>query len=151
MTRAATLKMPLAFETVDRFSCVSTLVTSTVAPGIGSPCSSCTIPVMVPVEMACCAEARPADAASSTPTATPARAARPLRTFCCTHGLPPARCALLADGCDVSLIEFSVEFNCAFVKSHARLPWRDDAGTSGGQIRSCRAPGQFVVDPAEDR
>ena len=53
MTSAGTLKMPVAFETVDRRPCVCVLVTSTSAPGIGRPCSSCTIPVIVPVEIAC--------------------------------------------------------------------------------------------------
>ena len=71
MTSAGTLKMPVAFDTVDRFSSVRSLVTSTSAPGIGRPCSSWTMPVMVPVEMACCADALlPYRAAAPMPPAT---------------------------------------------------------------------------------
>ena len=66
--------MPVAFDTVDRRSCVCMLVTSTSAPGIGRPCSSWTMPVIVPVEIACWADATPPQASSTaTPPATPVR------------------------------------------------------------------------------
>src|SRR5262245_61733459 len=160
MTSAATLKMPAAFDTVVRCACVCRLVTSMVAPGIGRPCSSWTIPVIVPVEMACCAEAKPADASSTTSAAAIVRAAPlhpPGRRVPCgapatPMTFPPALRWFTRGLPNVSFSALPVEFDDVFIATYARVRPRAAARRgSGDRTRRCGAPGQFVMDAAEHR